>query len=143
MSRETTIEQELERKGNCFVQTTGVSMEPLLHERYSTVVLEPLSGLPKRNDVVLYHCPDGPYVIHRVRKVREHDCIIRGDNCVRAETVPHEWLVGIMTGFYNGEKYTACGDGAYRRYVRTVGPRWMFRCSRAFLGRVWRKVRGK
>lgn len=117
------------------MRTKGTSMEPILHENFSTVVLEPLKGLPKKLDVVMYHRPDGVYVLHRVLEVGERQCLFRGDNCVTSETVPNQWLVGVMTGFYNGEEYTSCQDAAYRRYLRTLGPRYGYRWCRAFLGR--------
>lgn len=143
MSGAATIEQELERRGNCFLQTTGMSMEPILHQHHSTVVVEPLDRPPRKNDVVLYHIPDGPYVIHRVRKVRERDYFIRGDNCVNGENVPPEWLVGLVTGFYNGDDYTSCADAAYLRYVRTVGLRWGYLRCRAYLAAAWHKLIGR
>lgn len=147
MGDTVSIEQELTRKGNCFVQAKGISMEPILHERFSTVVLEPLNGLPKKYDVVMYHRPDGVYVLHRVLKVEEHQCLFRGDNCVTSEVVPNQWLVGVMTGFYNGKEYTSCQDAAYRRYLCTLGPRYGYRWCRVFLarsilGRVKRKLFG-
>lgn len=122
-------------------------MEPLLHGNFTTVVLEPLRGLPQKNDVVMYHRPDGVYVLHRVIEAGEGRCVFRGDNCVTTELVPNQWLVGVMTGFYNGEKYTSCQDTAYRRYLLTLGPRYGYRKCRVFLGqsilgRVKRKLFG-
>lgn len=142
MAETVTIEAELARRGRCFQQTRGASMEPLLHAHYSTVVLEPLRGLPKKNDVVLYHRPDGEYVLHRVLRAGPVKCLFRGDNCLVSETVPNQWLVGIMAGFYNGETYTACEDEAYQRYVKSLGPRYLARWCRAFPGRVRRKLFG-
>lgn len=135
MAETVSIEQELARSGSCFVRTKGVSMEPILHENYSTVVLEPLKGLPQKDDVVMYHRPDGVYVLHRVLKAGERQCVFRGDHCITSEVVPNQWLVGIMAGFYNGEEYTSCQDASYRRYVRTLGLRYGYRRCRAFLGR--------
>lgn len=147
MAETVSIEEELARRGNCFVRTKGASMEPILHENFTTVVLEPLNGLPKKYDVVMYHRPDGVYVLHRVLKVGVDQCLFRGDNCVAAEIVPNQWLVGVMTGYYNGEAYTSCGDRAYLRYLYTLVPRYGYRwcrtlLGRTFLGRVKRKLFG-
>lgn len=140
MAEPVSIEEELERYGRCFRQTSGTSMEPLLHARTSTVVLEPLAGPPKKNDVVLYRRPDGVYVLHRVLKPGPETSLIRGDHCVAVEIVPNGWIVGVMTGFYNGEAYTSCGGAACRRYMRTLPLRHGVLWGRALLGRVKRKL---
>ena len=49
-----TIEEELALTGRALSWTVGVSMEPLLHHRRSTVVIEPPHGPLKRGDVALY-----------------------------------------------------------------------------------------
>lgn len=142
MAETVSIEEELARRGRCFQQTRGVSMEPLLHHHYSTVVLEPLKGPPQKDDVILYKRPDGEYVLHRVLKAGEQRCVFRGDNCLKPEIVPNQWLVGIMTGFYNGETYTSCDDEKYLQYVKRLNATYWVRWCRAFPGRVVRKLRG-
>ena len=140
MAEIISIEEELAQRGRCFQQTNGTSMEPLLHAHYSTVVLEPLAGLPRKNDVVLYRRPDGVYVLHRVLKTGEESCLFRGDNCLGTEIVPNSWLVGVMTGFFNGETYTSCGDSGYLQYIKTLNRRYAVRWCRALPGRVKRKL---
>ena len=56
---ERTIEQQLAAGDRALSWTVGVSVEPLLNARKSTVVLEPPKGPLKRGDVVLYRRPAG------------------------------------------------------------------------------------
>ena len=67
-----TIEQELALRGHGLFQTVGDSMEPLLHNRKSTVVIEIPKNMLKKYDVALYRRPGGEYVLHRVIKVVEN-----------------------------------------------------------------------
>lgn len=141
----SSIEQELEGQGSCLIQTVGISMEPLLHNRYSTVVLEKIRQPLRRNDVVLFRrTPErnSDYVLHRIIEVRQDSYRIRGDNCMDIETVAPEQIIGVMTGFWNGETYVDCStDEAYHRYVKTLGLRYCCRWCRALPGRVFRKLK--
>lgn len=113
----STIEQELASSGRIMQTTVGDSMEPMLHNRQSIVVIERFDGLLKRNDIPLYKRRNGDYVLHRILRVREHDYIIRGDNCLRKEIVAHERVIGVMTGFYRDGVLVPMTDRKYRRYV--------------------------
>ena len=63
------MEQELALYGYGLFQTVGDSMEPLLHNRISTVLIEIPKSPLKKYDVALYRRPRGEYVLHRVVKV--------------------------------------------------------------------------
>lgn len=149
MAEAVSIEEELARRGRGFFQTVGDSMEPLLHDRYSTVVIEKPRGRLKKYDVALFYRPGGTmkglpagrYVLHRVVKVRRDGYLICGDNRIYREPVPEAWIVGIMTGFFNGETYTSCEDSGYLQYVKTLNRRYAVRWWRALPGRVKRKLR--
>ena len=95
-----TIEEELALTGRALSWTVGVSMEPLLHHRRSTVVIEPPHGPLKRGDVALYRNARNDYVLHRVIGTAAEGYVIRGDNCYWKETVPLDKLVGVMAGPY-------------------------------------------
>lgn len=143
----TTIEQELRDRGRCLIQTVGVSMEPLLHNRYSSVVLEPVGESLRENDVVLFQRDEsnageaGAYVLHRIVGFCPKGYVIRGDNCLEKEYVSRNQIIGVMTGFFNGEDYVDCArDKKYRRYVRSLNVRYAWRFTRAFLGRVKRRI---
>ena len=79
-----TIEEELARSGRAVSYTVGTSMEPMLHERRSTVVIEPARHPLCRGDVALFRRPDDTYVLHRVVGALDDGYLMRGDN----QTVP-------------------------------------------------------
>lgn len=137
-----TIEEVLARQGRGLFQTVGDSMEPLLHHRRSTVVLNPLSGPVRRGDVVLFRRPAGEYVLHRVVKVLPGAFLIRGDNRLYTERVPDAWLLGVMTGFFPdaGDRYIDCASPAYRSYCKTLRLRYARLWLRALPGRARRKL---
>lgn len=141
MMTNSTIEQEVERQDHILLQTTGISMEPLLHNRKSTVVIKKPPKRLNKYDVVLFRRASGEYVLHRILKVRQRDYLICGDNGIYKEPVAREQILGIMTGFYPdmGERYISCEDLEYQRYLRTVGLRYGLRWIRALPWRVRRK----
>lgn len=140
-----TIEQELARHGRSFFQTVGDSMEPLLHNRKSTVVIEKKSAPLKRYDVALYHRPSGEYVLHRVIKVLDGKYIICGDNRIWREYVPEEWVIGVMAGYYEGEEntYISCDSRCYRAYLRSIRPRYIRLWIRDRFYRLCKKIHPK
>lgn len=135
-----TIEQVLAEKGHGFFQTVGDSMEPMLHNRKSTVVLEAASRPLRRLEVALYRRPTGAYVLHRVVGVTQDSYRIRGDNRTWTETVPREWILGVMTGYYPDEtgRFISCDNRDYQAYLRTLGVRYLRLRARHFAGRVGR-----
>lgn len=139
----STIEQELQRNGHSFFQTVGDSMEPMLHNRSSTVVIGKAQGTLKKYDVALYRNPAGEYVLHRVLKVRPRDYIICGDNRICRETVPKEWVIGVLQGYYPdlGSQYISCDSDLYREYLGTLKSRYCVLWIKAFPGRVVRKCK--
>lgn len=131
-----TIEKELELNGRCVIQTVGVSMEPLLHNRKSTVVIEKAEFPLKKYDVVLFRRPTEEYVLHRVVKTAG-DVYIIGK-----ETVPKERIIGVMTGYYEDENdnYISCEDERYRHYLKALKFRRRKTKLKNILSRVYRKV---
>lgn len=137
-----TIEEELAASGRALSYTVGISMEPLLHNRRSTVVLEKPQGPLRPGDVALYRNARDSYVLHRVIKVVPGGYVIRGDNCFWKETVPAGRIVGVMAGYYadEGGQYTPCGSPADLQYRRTLPLRFARLWLRAFPRRLRRKV---
>lgn len=140
-----TIEQELALNGHGFFQTTGDSMEPLLHSRKSTVIIEAKRGPLKRYDIALYRRPTGEYVLHRVVRVLQGAYLIRGDNRIFREKVPEEWVIGVMTGYFADEcnRYISCEDESYRKYTRTLVWRYAKNWLRIRMGRIRKKFPGR
>ena len=117
-------------------------MDPVLHHRKSTVVIERAERPLKKYDVALFRRPAGEYVLHRVVKVKRKEYLICGDNRIYREPVPKEWILGVMTGFYPDESgcFISCDDKKYRRYIRTWEFRYGIRWVKALPGRIRRKV---
>lgn len=136
-----TIEEELALHGHGFFQTVGDSMEPLLHNRKSTVVIEKKRRSLKQYDVVLYRRPTGEYVLHRIVKVLDGKYLIRGDNRIWKETVPEEWIIGVMTGFFRTERCgcMSCEEPEYLKYLKTLKQRYLILWLCRLPGRIRRK----
>lgn len=117
-------------------------MEPLLHNRKSTVVIEKAEFPLKKYDVVLFRRPTEEYVLHRVVKTAGDVYIIQGDNCIGKETVPKERIIGVMTGYYEDENdnYISCEDERYRYYLKALKFRRRKTKLKNILSRVYRKV---
>ena len=102
-----------------FVSTSvGVSMWPMLRSRKDTIVIEPLKGRLKKFDVPLYYRND-KLILHRVIRVRPEGYDIRGDNCIGTEkNVGEDCILGVLAGFWRGEKKVELSSFSYRFYVR-------------------------
>ncbi len=139
-----TVEEELNKSEYCFFQTVGDSMEPLLHDRRSTVVITKTGKTVRKYDVVLFRRPTGEYVLHRVWKVRKKDYLFCGDNRIYKEPVPADWILGIMVGFYPDEskKFLTCRDKEYQEYMRGLYYRYCIRWIKRFPGRLFKKLVG-
>ena len=113
----SSLRKELERSGQIIQTTVGDSMQPMLYNRKSAVVIKKTDGILKKYDLPLYQRPDGKYVLHRILKVRKNDYIICGDNRWKRETVPHDWVIGCTTGYYKDKKLISVDDKKYQTYV--------------------------
>lgn len=121
MNRSNAIEDELAKNKQCYFQTVGDSMEPILHNRKSTVVIKKAEANLNPYDVALYRRPTtGAYVLHRVVSVHDTYYRICGDNRVYEEKVPKSWILGFMIGFFpdESETYISCEDEKYKEYVK-------------------------
>lgn len=141
MSR-SRIEDQLARGGRGFFQTVGDSMEPLLHNRRSTVVIEPKTRRLRRWEVALFRRPDGQYVLHRVVRVVEGGYLVCGDNRDCPERVPEDWVLGVMAGFFTDEqnRYCSCSSPPMALYLRRLKWRRRFRRLRRSLARALRRL---
>lgn len=117
-------------------------MEPLLHNRKSTVVIQAKNAPLKKYDVALYHRPTGEYVLHRVLKVLDGAYLICGDNRIWKETVPEEWIIGVMTDYYPNEhnQSISCSSKEYQQYLKKLWWRHSLLRLRSLVGRVRRKI---
>jgi len=113
------IEEHLSENGFYVSTTVGVSMWPMLRNRRDRVIIQPIGKERlSRFDLPLYKRHDGKYVLHRIIGVEDGYYVIRGDNTYVKEKVPDEWILGVMTEFYRGDKHIVADSKKYRAYVR-------------------------
>ena len=119
---ETTVEQILARDGQYLATPVGISMWPMLHNRHDAVLIVALGGhTVKRGDVILYRRPTGKLVLHRVRGHRADGDVLCGDNLAHREFgVQPEWILGVASGFYRGQRFVPVTHFGYRVYVQAV-----------------------
>lgn len=109
--------------------TSGVSMEPLLHDKRKKnathVLVVPVEGLCSVGDMSLALLKDGRYIIHRIIRVDERNgqvyYVTRGDNCIGSEYIPQEAVLGVVKEIYGKRKTVKVTDKGYLRYVKV----WM------------------
>jgi hypothetical protein len=111
------IEQALAEQGYLLRPIEGNSMMPLLDEKTDLVKLVPAPTRLERYDLPLYRRPNGALVLHRVIKVRRRYYVICGDNRVRYERVPHEWVIARAVGRYRREEYLDLDTPEHRAAV--------------------------
>ena len=144
MNRELTrIKDELEAGRPVISFTSGVSMEPLLHDKRKRnathVLILPVRGICKIGDMPLVFMNDGRYILHRIVRVDEKDGKIfyqtRGDNCIGSEYVSQESVLGVVSEIYYKNKTVKVTDKNYNQYVKI----WM---STYPLRKIWMRGKG-
>lgn len=113
-----TIEEELKRGERVISFTKGVSMEPLLHEGRSHVLLVPAMKDVPIGEIGLFKRAEGIYVLHRIIRKDDANYYTRGDNCFTVEIVPRQEMLGIVETIYKGNKAISVRDPVYQGYVR-------------------------
>jgi hypothetical protein len=121
-------------------------MFPMLLNRVDTVVIEPITKPFKKYDVVLFR-RGKQLVLHRIIKVESEFCLIRGDNCIAAEKVYNEQIIGMLTRFcHKGKDYSVTHKG-YRFYSKL----WVslhvviafYHIAKRFLYRIFTRINKK
>ena len=142
--RDADLFSVLAEGGRHYMPTVGDSMRPMLHGRHDTVVIEPPSRPLKKMDIPLYRRPDGQYVLHRIVGVRPDGYVTCGDNRRRREYgVTDEMVVGILVGYYRGEKEISLSSWRYRLYVTFWCRPYYLRAFCLCVRDAWRTLRGK
>ena len=147
MNNKRQIEDVLNSEGIFVSTTVGVSMYPMLRNRRDTIIVSPYEGRLKKYDVPLYK-RNSNYILHRIVEVRENSYVICGDNCERKEyDITDEHILGVLTGFYRGDKKINMDAWPYKLYVRVwvflfpVRKIWKF--GRRVAVKIWRLIRKK
>ncbi len=116
-TKHTTLKEELYNGRSVTFFTVGCSMQPLLYERQTHVMLSPIKDGVKKYDIVLYIRKDGTHVLHRCIKVMDGYCIMRGDNTYYLERVENGEMIGVVTHIYRkGKMIDVKKSGSYRFY---------------------------
>ena len=120
-----SFEKSLLDNGFIVAEFRGTSMNPMLVEGRDKVFIKKVDIPLKKGDIALYKRPDGSYILHRVYKVYPSTYAMLGDNHFAIEYgVPHTAVLGVMDGYYKGEKYVELiSDKKYKAYK-------FFWCSR-------------
>lgn len=112
------IEEVLASQGVYISTTSGVSMYPMLRDRRDTIIIRPVSGRLKKYEVPLYRRGED-YVLHRIVKVTPEGYVICGDNCLNREyQVTDREIIGVLRGFYRGDREVDMNGYGYRLYCR-------------------------
>lgn len=106
----------LDKEGWYITTVKGVSMFPMLRSGVDQILVKKPQARLKPYDVAIYHTPQ-KYVAHRVLEVHSDHYIIRGDNCTLKEYVQDSQIVGVLSGFWRGEKFIEATDPKYLRYA--------------------------
>ena len=153
----TNVASELKNGNFIIISTSGVSMEPLLHDKKkknaTQVLIRPLSDRPKTGDLPIFIRNDGKYVIHRIiKEITDENSGVkmyytRGDNCIGYEKVPPAAILGTVEEIYRRGRTIKAADRGYRMYVsiwNTIFPiRRVWYKLRIYIHKAARKIRSK
>ena len=118
MSDVLSIQQLLSQGRHALVRTRGVSMQPLLYEGRSHVIVAPVTGELSPGDLPLFRTPEGAYVIHRVLRRDGEGYYTRGDNAFAGERVAAEQILGVVVEIHRKGKTIPVTHRGYRLYAR-------------------------
>lgn len=126
----TTICDQVRSGKSVIVNTRGVSMNPLLYEGQTQVLVEPLTKDLNIYDMPIFYRSKNTYVIHRIIKIDEDYIYTRGDNCLHGEKVPKANVFGVVTKIYKGDREILMDDPEYLRYLKRLKRNTPFRLLR-------------
>lgn len=140
------LEESLKENGIYVTVTKGNSMNPMLVEGRDRVVIIPPEFPLKKYDVPVYR-KLGHYTMHRIVKVTKKGYIICGDNRADLERdVAQSDIVGMLEGFYQGDKYISRSDKEFLQYginaVKALSKRRIKYFVKRAIGKIERMVTG-
>ncbi len=137
------LEESLKQNGIYVTSTKGDSMQPMLVEGRDKVVIVPPVFPLKKYDIPVYR-KQGHYTMHRIMRVTKKGYIICGDNRgVLETTVKKSDIVGMLEGFYQGDKYIGREDEAYMEYARLAEKTFYKRVIKRYAKRILEKLKIK
>lgn len=131
--------------GSEFVMRThGISMTPMLSDGHDEVVLVKPTGRLKKYDVALFKRADGQFILHRVVGEDSDGYIFRGDNqIINEHGVTDNMIIAVMTAYVKNGRRIEITDVEYKRYLKTVKPRYTKKRIRYVVSAIYRKLFGK
>ena len=138
----TKFENEIQSKGYIVYTSEGDSMMPLIREHRDILVIKKITEPLKKNDVVLFKRPNGAYVLHRIIALKGlGQYSIVGDNRLFPETVPEEWIIGILSEIIKDGKHISVESDEYKAYVKKVPVRRFKLKMKRYIGKLKRKIK--
>ena len=135
------LEESLKQNGVYITLTKGDSMNPMLVQGRDRVVIVPPEFPLKKYDVPVYR-KMGHYTMHRIVRLTKNGYIICGDNrAVLEKNVREEDIVGMLDGFYQGDKYIDRHDKEFLQYGIDAVMTLPKRRIKYFFKRVVRKIK--
>ncbi|MBQ7901672.1 MAG: S24/S26 family peptidase [Clostridia bacterium] len=135
------LEESLKENGIYVTVTKGNSMNPMLVEGRDKVVVVPPQFPLQKYDVPVYR-KLGHYTMHRIIKVTKNGYIICGDNRPDLEKdVRESDIVGMLEGFYQGDKYISRTDKEFLQYAKKAVRNLPLRRAKNFVFRAVRKLK--
>ena len=95
----------LTEKGVLAFVPNGNSMWPTLKNGKHSVIIQPKTQRLTKYQVAFFTRADGSFVLHRVIDLTEDGYLVCGDSQLQPEKVLEERVVGVMTGYYLGDKF--------------------------------------
>lgn len=137
----SNIENVLKEKSICVTMTKGDSMNPMLVEGRDKVVIASPQFPLKKYDIPVYRRGDH-YTMHRIVKVTKKGYVICGDNRIGLERdITDKDIIGVLEGFYQGDKYISCDDEEYLKYAKKVCRELPFKIAKSLPKRVAGKLK--
>ena len=138
------MEEILRKKGRVVTTAVGISMLPCIQPQKDILVLEKSDRINVL-DVVLFRRKNGSYVLHRVLDIQPEGYVLCGDSQYKKEYgVENEQILGILKGFYRGEKYIDCEKNRwYKMYVNIWCSSLILRKGILQCGRILWKIKRK
>ncbi len=135
------IKKVLDEKGVYVSKTMGNSMEPMLVQGRDTVIIKKAQFPLKKFDIPVYRRKDH-YTMHRIVKITKNGYVICGDNRPDREyDITDADIVGVLEGFYQGDKYIEAGSQADLNYAKKACRTYPVRAFRHFVFKVKRKLK--
>ncbi len=120
-------------------ETRGHSMEPLLREGRTKVLIRPIEHSPEPGDILLWWRWDDVLILHRLLSEDEERYYLRGDNCAKTNRARKDRVIGVVTDIYRNGRWFPVTNKRYQTYVRL----WMGTAPmRMSLHRISTKAKG-